>query len=324
MDWGLLYSNVFNPPILFFFLGMAAVWLRSDLEIPAPVPRVLSYYLLFAIGLHGGTELRKSGPSMEVVTTLGASVFMACLVPVAVFFILKKKLGTANATGVAATYGSISAVTFITATSFLTALSEPYGGHMVAAMALMESPAIIVGVLLFKVSEKSGAASERTPWSEILHDAFLNSAVFILMGSLLIGIVSDPVALKSVAPFAKDIFKGVLAFFLLDMGIVAARRAGQAFRLGWTPLVFSVLCPLASATVAVGIAWALGMGLGNALLFVVLCASASYIAVPAAMRLTVPEANPGLFVSMSLALTFPFNIVVGIPLYYSALKALSL
>ncbi|MGF1988725.1 MAG: sodium-dependent bicarbonate transport family permease [Nostoc sp. ZfuVER08] len=313
MDVSLIVSNILNPPVLFFFLGMTAVFVKSDLEIPPPVPKLLSLYLLLAIGFKGGVELIKSGITQEVILTLIAAMLMACVVPVYTFFILKLKLDIYDAAAIAATYGSISAVTFITASAFLNELGITFDGYMVAALALMESPAIIVGLILvnlFSADEKREFA-----WGEVLQEAFLNSSVFLLVGSLIIGFLTGERGGKTLEPFTQGIFYGVLSFFLLDMGLVAAKRIKDLQKTGVFLILFAILIPIVNAVIGLAIAKFIGMPQGDSLLFAVLCASASYIAVPAAMRMTVPEANPSLYVSTALAVTFPFNIIVGIPLY---------
>ncbi|NJK91452.1 MAG: sodium-dependent bicarbonate transport family permease [Blastochloris sp.] len=323
MSTDLLIANLLSPPILFFALGLLAVLFKSDLEIPSPIPKFLSLYLLFAIGFHGGGELRHSELSSQVVWTLLAAMMMAAMVPLYTFYVARWKMDVYNAAAVAATYGSISAVTFITADSYLQALAIPYGGHMVAAMALMESPAIVIGVVLARIYGKRENTVE-FHWNEVFKDAFLNGSVFLLMGSLLIGYITTDTGHASLDVFSKDIFKGVLSFFLLDMGLVAARRIGDLKKLGWTPLLLGLGIPLFSAVLALGLCLLLGLDRGNALMFTVLCASGSYIAVPAAMRLAVPEANPSLYVPMALAITFPFNILIGIPLYLRAIDWLKI
>ncbi|MBD2409864.1 sodium-dependent bicarbonate transport family permease [Nostoc calcicola FACHB-389] len=313
MDVSLIVSNILNPPVLFFFLGMTAVFVKSDLEIPPPVPKLLSLYLLLSIGFKGGVELVKSGITQEVVLTLAVAMLMACFVPVYTFFILKLKLAIYDAAAIAATYGSISAVTFITASAFLNELGIGFDGYMVAALALMESPAIIVGLILvnlFSVDEKREFA-----WGEVLQEAFLNSSVFLLVGSLIIGFLTGERGGKTLEPFTQGMFYGVLSFFLLDMGLVAAKRIKDLQKTGVFLILFAILIPIVNAVIGLAIAKFIGMPQGDSLLFAVLCASASYIAVPAAMRMTVPEANPSLYVSTALAVTFPFNIIVGIPLY---------
>ncbi|MBE9207192.1 sodium-dependent bicarbonate transport family permease [Nostoc sp. LEGE 06077] len=314
MDVSLIISNILNPPVLAFFLGMLAVLVKTDLEIPAPIPKILSLYLLFAIGFKGGVELVKSGINQAVVLTLVAAILMACIVPVYTFFILRLKLDTYNSAAIAATYGSISAVTFITASSFLTQLGMAFDGFMVAALALMESPAIVVGLILVKVFTVDESDREFN-WPEVLQEAFLNSSVFLLVGSLVMGLLTGEHGWQTLKPFTQDLFYGVLTFFLLDMGLVAAKRIRDLQKAGIFLILFAILVPILNAGIALLIAKAIGMPKGDSLLFSVLCASASYIAVPAAMRLTVPEANPSLYISTALAVTFPFNIIVGIPLY---------
>jgi hypothetical protein len=320
MDGSLILFNILNPPVLFFFLGMLAVFFKSDLEIPQPLPKLFSLYLLMAIGFKGGYELAKSGINNQIALTLIASVVMACIVPIYTFFILKIKLDSANAAAIAAAYGSISAVTFITASSFLEKLHISYGGHMVAALALMESPAIVVGLILVRVFKEKNGKEEAFSWSKVLHEAFLNGSVFLLVGSVIIGMLTGEKGWEKLEPFTQGIFYGALTFFLLDMGLVAAKRIRELGNTGPFLIGFSVFIPVINAMVGILIAKVLGFEQGNALLFAVLCASASYIAVPAAMRMTVPEANPSLYVSMALALTFPFNIIIGIPLYLEMIK----
>jgi uncharacterized protein len=322
MDASLIISNILNPPILFFFLGMTAVFVKSDLEIPAPVPKLLSLYLLLAIGFKGGVELIKSGITQEVVLTLLAAMLMACFVPIYTFFILKLRLDTYDAAAIAATYGSISAVTFITASAFLTQLGIAFDGYMVAALALMESPAIIVGLILVNLFTVDQGKPREIAWSEVLQEAFLNSSVFLLVGSLVIGFLTGERGWKVLEPFTQGIFYGVLTFFLLDMGLVAAQRIKDLQKTGFFLISFAILIPILNATIGLLIARLISMSQGDALLFAVLCASASYIAVPAAMRMTVPEANPSLYVSTALAVTFPFNIIVGIPLYLYGINLL--
>ncbi|MBD2110117.1 sodium-dependent bicarbonate transport family permease [Nodosilinea sp. FACHB-13] len=320
MNANLIVSNILNPPVLFFFLGMIAVLVKSDLEIPPPIPKLFSLYLLLAIGFKGGVELTKSGINQQVVLTILAAIVMACVVPLYTFFILRLKLDTYDSAAIAATYGSISAVTFITASAFLTELGMPFDGFMVAALALMESPAIIVGLILVNFFARD--EKREFVWSEVLRDAFLNSSVFLLVGSLIIGVLTGEHGWEVLSPFTQQMFYGVLTFFLLDMGLVAARRIKDLQKTGFFLISFAILIPILNAGVGLLIARAIDMSQGNALLFAVLCASASYIAVPAAMRLTVPEANPSLYVSTALAVTFPFNIIVGIPLYLYGINLL--
>ncbi|MCA6074740.1 sodium-dependent bicarbonate transport family permease [Fulvivirga sedimenti] len=323
MSSDILIQNLLNPAVLFFFLGLLAVFIRSDLEIPQPIPKFLSLYLLLSIGVKGGVELSHSGITSHVMTTLGIAVFMSLLVPLYSFYILKKRVSIYDAGAIAATYGSISAVTFITATSFLKDLNIEYGGHMVAAMALMESPAIIVGVLLINIYRKD-KNDEETSYGSIIKEALTNGSVVLILGSLIIGLLGGERTEQALEPFTGDIFKGMLAFFLLDMGLLAGKRIRSLRKAGSFLILFSLIIPVINAAIGIALCQLFHINIGDSLLLVVLLASASYIAVPAAIRITVPEANPGLYVPMSLAITFPFNIILGIPVYYHILEYLNL
>ncbi len=319
METNLVLQNVLTPPVLFFFLGIIAVIVRSDLEIPAPLPKLFSLYLLLAIGFKGGMELEKSGFSGQVLPTVFAAIAMSLIIPLICFSILRLKLDVFNAAAIAAAYGSISAVTFITAESFLESQSINFDGFMVAALALMESPAIIVGLLLVKLAgPQNRPKSREMKWSSIFRESVLNGSVYLLLGSLLIGFLTaahNPGGVEKMLPFTGKLFYGAECFFLLDMGIVAAQRLPGLKKAGPFLIFFAVLMPLFNAFLGVFVARALLLEPGNALLFAVLCASASYLAVPAAMRMTVPEAKASYYISTTLGLTFPFNIVIGIPLY---------
>jgi uncharacterized protein len=268
-------------------------------------------------------ELAHSGLTREVVTTLGLAIVLAIVVPFYTYFILRRRLDVYNAGALAATYGSVSAVTFITASSFLADKNIEFGGHMVAAMALMESPAIIIGVTLIRFFSKDQPGDNK-PHSigHILKEAFSNGSVLMILGSLAIGILSDEKQAEGIKPFTSDIFKGFLAVFLLDMGIIAARRFQSFRRAGWFLTLFGIVIPVINACLAIFVAHSLGISDGNAFLLAILASSASYIAVPAALRLAIPEADPGIYIPMALAITFPFNIVVGIPMYFYLLHIL--
>ncbi len=320
MDTTLILQNLLTAPVLFFFLGILGVLAGSDLEIPSPLPKLFSLYLLLAIGFSGGVELAHSGFGPQVQLTIAAAVMMSLLVPLTSFLILRSKLDTANAAAIAASYGSISAVTFITAQSFLNELGIPFDGFMVAALALMESPAIVVGIILSKLakSKDDNAIPGALRWGEVLQEAFLNGSVFLLIGSLAIGglvATFSPSGVDKIEPFTVKLFYGALCFFMLDMGIVAAQRLGELRRAGVFLIGFALLAPPLHAAAGLAISSTLHLPQGDGMLFMVLCASASYIAVPAAMRMTVPEANPSLYISSALAVTFPFNVIVGIPAY---------
>lgn len=322
MNPEIIISNLTNPTLLFFVLGIVAALVRSDLEIPPQISKFLSLYLLFSIGFKGGMELSHSGLTREVLVTLGLSVVLAVAVPFYTYFILRRKLDVYNAGALAATYGSVSAVTFITASSFLSDKQIEFGGHMVASMALMEAPAIIIGVILIRIFSKDGPAQTNHGIGHILKEAFSNGSVLMILGSLVIGIVSDEKQAEGIKPFTSDIFKGFLAVFLLDMGIIAARRFRSFGKAGWFLPLFGIFIPLLNACLAIFMAHGLGITDGNAFLLAILASSASYIAVPAALRLAIPEADPGIYIPMALAITFPFNIVVGIPVYFYLLQIL--
>lgn len=313
-DLDIILSNLLAPPILFFFLGVVAALMRSDLEVPSPLPRLFSLYLLLSIGFRGGAELAHSDPQQSTLALIGAIVLASAL-PLWMFAVLRRRLPAADAAAVAATYGSVSAVTFVTASAFLERQGIPSSGFMVAALAVMESPAIVIGVLLARRYGSEGALD----WKHLLRDAFLNGSVVLLLGSLLIGGVASPAGVESVKPFTVGLFPGMLCFFLLDMGMVAAKRLRALQEGGAFVLLFAVFAPLVNAAAALGIAYVLRLSVGDAFLMTTLAASASYIAVPAALRLAVPEARPGLYLPMALGITFPLNIALGLPLYLSAI-----
>ena len=322
MELNLLLQNIFAPTVLFFFIGVIAVLCKSDLEIPAPLPKLFSLYLLLAIGFKGGIGIQKSGVfNDQVLITLGAAVLMSLLIPLLGFVVLRLKFNVFNSAAIAAAYGSISAVTFISAESFLTSQNISSDGYMIGALALMESPAILVGLLLVKFAgPKNRPDSRKLYLRSILHESFLNGSVFLLIASLIIGFLtafSNPLAIDKMKPFTHSLFYGVECFFLLDMGMVAAQRLPSLKKAGSFLIGFAILMPIFNALIGVLVARSLALGPGNALLFVVLCASASYLAVPAAMRMTVPEARSSYYISTTLGLTFPFNIVLGIPIYMS-------
>lgn len=306
-----------DPAVLFFVFGLAAGALRSNLEIPAPISRFLSLYLLMALGLKGGFALARTGATPEVVTTLGAALLLAAAIPLASYALLSRRLSRFDAAAIAATYGSVSAVTFITATQHLDNLGIAHGGHMAAALALMESPAIVIAVLLAARARRQASAGGPDPAGAgpVLREALTDGAQLLLLGSMAIGIVTGAAGEAAMKPFTGDLFRGMLAFFLLDMGLLAARNFAavrQAPR--WLP-AYAIAAPVAHAALAFALGRALGLQPGNLALLMVLAASASYIAVPAALRHAIPEANPALYFGISLGVTFPFNILAGIALY---------
>lgn len=318
MDLSLLLDNLTNPALLFFFLGIIAVQLKSDLEIPPNSAKFISLYLMFSIGFKGGLELSHSELDMEILWSLLFGVFLALFVPVYTYFILRRKFSVENSGAIAAAYGSVSAVTFVTAVSFLEIEQIDFGGHMVAVMALMEAPSIIIGVLLMAYFQKE--KKTKVNLGNILHHSLTNGSVLLIMGSLVIGFLASDEQARGIEPFTTDIFKGFLAVFLLDMGITSGKKLGDFLRKGWFAFLFAVLIPLINGCTVAVVSSAFTDSVGNRFLFAILAASASYIAVPAAMRLAAPKANPSLYLPMALAITFPFNITLGMPLYLCVIQ----
>ena len=312
-------TNFLDPAILFFIFGVFAGGVKSNLEIPPQISRFLSLYLLMALGLKGGFALHKSGFTSEIAFSLGLAVFLAIIIPIIGYLILRRSLNAFDAAAIAATYGSVSAVTFITATQYLDQFNISYGGHMAAAMALMESPAIILAIVLANKARASQSPTQTghqaTSISKILHESFTDGAQLLLLGSMLVGLVSGDAGQKLMAPFSIDLFKGMLAFFLLDMGLMAARNLKGLKGKPAITLLYALGSPLSHALLALVLCKLIGLPLGNTILLMVLASSASYIAVPAVLRHALPEVNPALYMGMSLGITFPFNIILGIPLY---------
>ena len=322
MALDLLLTNLLSPPVLFFFLGMGAVLVRSDLSIPEPLPKLFALYLLWAIGFKGGVSLRESGFETGALMLLAAGVALSAVTPIYVRPLLRMRFTEPDACATAAAYGSVSVVTFITAANFIESQGVAYSPHLIAALALMESPAIIAGVLLYNRRTSRDESAHHPSARELFQEALFSGPVFLLLGSMAAGVLSGPAGWETLQPFCEDIFHGVLVLFLLESGLVACRRLrelGGAFR--WA-MLFGVTLPLLNAAIGLVIARLLGAGVGDAFLFVILAASASYIAVPAAMRLAIPEANSGLYLPMALAITFPFNIALGIPLYLEVIRRL--
>lgn len=313
MDLHLLIDNLTNPALLFFFLGIIAVQVKSDLEIPPNSSKFISLYLMFSIGFKGGMELSHSTFDMEILWSLLFGLFLALFIPLYTYFILRRKFSVANSGAIAAAYGSVSAVTFVTAVSFLEIEKITFGGHMVAVMALMEAPSIIIGVLLMSYFQK--ANKEKTKMSEVLHHSLTNGSVLLILGSLVIGFLASDQQARGIEPFTTDIFKGFLAVFLLDMGISSGKKLNDFLKKGWFAFLFAIVVPLLNGCVVAFASSVFSDSVGNRFLFAILAASASYIAVPAAMRIAAPKANPSLYLPMALAITFPFNITLGMPLY---------
>jgi hypothetical protein len=300
-----------DPIILFFLLGLAAGLLKSELRLPQAVYDFVSILLLLSIGLKGGIELQKQ-PFLDLAPPLLATLMIGLLMPLVAFPLLHKlgRFARADAASIAAHYGSVSVGTYAVAVAWLATREIGYEPHLPLLLVVLEIPAILVGIVLAR-----GLSSD-TKWGDVAHEVFLGKGIVLLIGGLLIGWLSDPQGLKAIEPLFMDLFKGILAIFLLEMGLIAASRAGSLKRYGLFLIAFGVAMPLFGSVVGATTGWLLGMSEGGTMLMAVLAASASYIAVPAAMRISVPEANPTLSLTASLGITFPFNVLVGIPLYW--------
>jgi uncharacterized protein len=334
-------QNLLDPAILFFLLGVLAGAIKSNLEIPPAISRFLSLYLLMALGLKGGFALSQSGLTANVGISLAAAILLAIFIPLMGYWFLRRFVTGFDAAAVAATYGSVSAVTFVTAVQYLENQNIDYGGHMAAAMALMESPAIILAVVLANslrqkarpqiVSLSSGVAGLSSPpqkqsvsISKILHESFTDGAQLLLLGAMLVGMMTGNEGKAAMEPFSGDLFKGMLSFFLLDMGLMAARNLPQVKGKSPALIAYAIIGPILHANMALGLAFILNLPAGDGALLMVLAASASYIAVPAVLKFALPEANPSLYFGLSLGVTFPLNILFGIPAYVSIAQSVLL
>jgi len=349
-------SNLLSPPVLFFVVGLAAVAVKSDLALPEPFKKVLGYYLLFSIGFKGGAMLRESGVSNQGLMAMAIAVGLSAVTPLWLFPLLRKRLGGATAGGVAAAYGSVSAVTFMAAITMLRDQGVEYGGHMVAAMALMEFPSLIVGVLLGRMgmaregrppvgataaasapdeaglrgvgltvdaSEAAVHAAAREAHGsrgpglgEAIREAASSGPIVLLIGSMLVGGITTDEGRRITSPMWSELFSGLLCFYLLDLGMVAGRGIRDIVRAGVAAVVVGLLFPPVNAALALLICKGVGLDRGDTFLMMVMAGSASYIAAPAALRIALPEARAGVYVPMALSLTFPLNIIVGLPVYW--------
>jgi hypothetical protein len=357
--------NLTDPAILFFAVGVFVGLVRSNLEIPAPVAKFLSLYLLMALGFKGGQALGDAGLGGDGLKVVGAALLLALTIPALAFLVLRRRVNHFDAAAIAATYGSVSAVTFVTASQFLSTRGDEAGGYLTVALVLMESPAIIMAVLLAtwvrsrsaqarqpvdqpatqptgiaagdattllpEADHASGqslaASGEHSPGAvlsirEVLREAFTDGAHLLLIGSMVVGFVSGPAGGEAMSPVVGGLFKGLLAFFLLEMGLLVARQLREMRDVGPFLIGFGLVTPLVGASLALGLGFLFGFDVGDATLLAVLAASGSYIVVPAVVRYAIPEARPSRYFTMALAVTFPFNIIIGIPLYYAAAGAL--
>jgi len=320
MSLDLFIANLLSPPILFFLLGIAATLARSDLEIPQPLPKLFSIYLLWAIGFKGGIALREAGLTVETLTPVIAAVILSATLAGTGFLIFRRAFNFEDTCALAATYASVSVVTFVTAAEFLESREIAYGGQMVAALALMEAPPIVVALMLRRMLNPHDDKGE--PLTKILREALTSGPVFLLLGSLLIGLAVPTTGTEPLKVFTYDVFAGVLVLFLLDSGMTSGQRIGKVVRRGITPLVFAIGVPILHAGVGIALARLIGLREGDALLLTILAASASYIAVPATMQIAVPKARVALYLPMSLGITFPVNVCFGIPIYLMVIKAI--
>lgn len=322
-------QNLLDPAILFFVFGVIAGLLRSNLEVPPQIARFLSLYLLMSVGLKGGFSLAHSGLGADVLGSLGAALLLALLVPAIGYVLLRKWLSRFDAAAVAATYGSVSATTFIAASQYLTQQQVAYGGHMAVALVLMESPAILMAMGLAAWARRQeanapgaqagSASAASSPW-HVVREAFTDGANLLLLGSLLIGWITGDQGKLMMEPFSGALFKGMLALFLLDLGLLVARQLPALRQVHPALIGYGIVGPLVHGAIAMGLAALLGLPAGDTILLVVLAASSSYIVVPAVLRHAVPEAKPGLYLGLSLGVTFVFNILIGIPLYTAVVQ----
>jgi hypothetical protein len=312
MNPALLFENVTNPAFLFFLLGIIAVYVKSDLQIPSTTSKFIAIYLLFSIGFNSGQELSHQAITIEILASLLFGILIAALIPLYVFFIAKIKLPVHDSIAIASAYGSVSAVTFVTAVSYLEAKQLALHGHMVAVMALMESPAIIVGLILLSLW---GGGGKTLSWKSIMQHSFANASVLLILGSLLIGYIANAKQAAGITPFTSDLFKGFLSIFLLDMGLICGKEIKRFFAFGTFPFALAIALPLLNGCIVGILSTFITQDISNQFIFAILGASSSYIAVPAAMKVAIPEARAGIYVPMALAITFPINITIGFPLY---------
>lgn len=323
--FALFAQNLLSPPILFFALGIIAGFLKSDLDVPEQISRYLSIYLMMAIGFKGGVAIAETAEiNSQVLLTIIAGIVTGFTQPFLGFILLRltTKLDSPTAAAVAAHYGSISMVTFVTAVSFLEAHAVVYAGYIVAVLALMEAPAILTGLFIAHRTAPQTIPAGEAATPRLSREIFTNGAILLLSGSFLIGWASGTSGMEKMHGFLVEPFQGILALFLLDMGLVVARQLHHLKEFSFNLVLFGIYMPLFGATLGLGLSYLIGLDIGTGLLFTVLVASASYIAVTAAMRLALPQAKTAIYVPMTLAITFPFNIIVGIPLYFALAEEL--
>jgi len=315
-----IFQNILSPAILFFVLGILAGFIKSDLEVPESISRYLSIYLMMAIGVKGGVAIANTPAfTPAILAAIVAGFAMSLFMPFLAFFMLKSttRLDRPTAAAIAAHYGSISIVTFATASAFLKSHEIAYAGYVVAILALMEAPAIFSGLFIAHRAAPETRA-HKTEDKKLIRDIFTNGAILLLSGAFVIGWITGQPGMDKMAGFLETPYQGILCLFLLDMGLLVTKNVGHLKAFTWPLAGFGLYMPLIGAGLGLLMAKMIGLDVGTGTLFAVLCGSASYIAVPAAMRLALPEAKASIYIPMSLAITFPFNVALGIPLYYAA------
>ena len=323
----MIINNLTSPAILFFILGIIAALVKSDLKLPTGLNESLSIYLLIAIGMKGGIELSEHA-FHELVRPLVGTLSLGIIIPIVTFGVCRRLgIDRKNATGIAATYGSVSIVTFGAALAFVEQANIPYESYMNAFVVLLESPAIIVSLVILKLLEGRSHKQEMvyrfsatSVYGPIIKEGLFGKSVFLMLGSLLVGLIGGDRALTIVKPLFIDLYPSVLVLFLLGMGLTAGNQLAAVRKYGIKLLALGILLPPIYGFLGVVIGYYSGLSLGGTILLSVLAASASYIAAPAAMRASVPEANPAIYLGMALGLTFPFNLTIGMPLYYEMAK----
>lgn len=318
-----MFENLIDPVILCFIVGLAAGLLKSDLKLPDQLYETLSIYLLFTIGLKGGKELAVSNVAEAILPAL-ATIALGVSIPIIAYFILRRlgKFNRTDAASIAAHYGSVSAVTFAVVMSYLTRHGEFFESFVTVLLVILEIPAIAVGVIIARTratldEAPTNGAKQKFKLGKLLHEVFLGKSIYLLVAGLLVGYISGPERLHAIAPVFFTLFKGALAMFLLEMGIITSRRFGDLRKTGAFLVGFGIIMPLISGVMGAYLGTLSGLSVGGTTVLTTLAASASYIAAPAAMRMALPKANPTLSLTASLGITFPFNIILGIPIYYS-------
>jgi hypothetical protein len=315
-----ILTTILNPGVLFFILGFVAIMLNSNLSIPESVVKFVSLYLMLSIGFKGGISLHHSSLFGDGIIIIGIIIAMSALVPIYSYYLLKKKIGTADAAAIGATYGSNSTLTYITAAGFLTSIGSPYAGFMTVALVVMETPAIIFAIVLAQLGKKDGTNTRST--KSVVKEALTDGTLIVLVGSMVIGYILTALGTEK-SPLSTfiggDMFTGMLVFFLLYMGTLVGKKFKELTSFPMILAVFAVVAPIVNGVIAILLSKLFGFDHGDALLLTILCASSSYIVAPAILKEALPESNPAKYLTMSMGITFPLNIILGIPIYWWAI-----